>query len=249
MTTATAVAAPASRGPDPALMTAPPARGATAAPTVPPAGVSLAPATALHTITVLLADGHRLFRSALAALLDREADLSVVAEPGCGDDALRDAQLTAPDVAVLDLDLPGLPALDLAAALQDGATGTRVLLLSAYARPAEVKRALADGVDGVLLKDLAPDRLLAAVRALAAGDQVYEPALLRDAVRARPGGPTPRELAVLGLVADGFSIAEVARSLSLSQGTVRNHVSSVISRTGARNRCDAIRIARESGWL
>ncbi|MEU6851492.1 response regulator transcription factor [Actinacidiphila alni] len=205
--------------------------------------------TATAVISVLLADGHRLFRSALAALLDREADLSVVAEAAWGDDALQEAELHRPDVALLDLDLPGMPALDVAAACHERTPGTHVLLLTAFARPADVKRALADGVDGVLLKDLAPGRLLSAVRALAAGDQVYEPSLVQDAVRARPGGPTPRETTVLRMVAEGSSIAEVAKSLSLSQGTVRNHVSSVIGRTGARNRIDAIRIARESGWL
>jgi two-component system response regulator DesR len=209
-----------------------------------------APAAATTgVIGVLLADGHRLFRSALTALLDREADLVVVADAAWGDDALAQALSLRPAVAVLDLDLPGRPALDVAAAIQEGAPATRVLLLTAFARPADVARALAGGVDGVLLKDLPPDRLFGAIRVLAAGGQVYEPSLLVDAVRARTGGPTPRELSVLRLVADGCSIADVARSLSLSQGTVRNHVSSVIARTGARNRVDAIRIARENGWL
>lgn len=218
----------------------------------PPGAPGAANATGAALITVLLADGHRLFRSALTALLDREADLAVVAEAAWGDDALEAALGLRPAVAVLDLDLPGRPALDVAAAIRADATGddgARVLLLTAYNRPADVKRALAEGVDGVLLKDLPPERLLGAVRTLAAGGQEYESSLLLDAVRARPGGPTPRELAVLRLVADGCSVAEVARSLSLSQGTVRNHVSSAIARTGARNRVDAIRIARESGWL
>lgn len=156
-----------------------------------PAGHRPDVAAPTEVITVLLADGHRLFRSALAALLDREADLSVVAEAAWGDDVLRDAQVVRPSVALLDLDLPGTPALDVASQLHDHVPLTRVLLLTAYARPADVKRALADGVDGVLLKDLAPDRLLGAVRTLAAGGQVYEPSLVVDAVRARPGGPTP----------------------------------------------------------
>lgn len=206
-------------------------------------------AAALEVISLLLADGHHLFRSALAALLDREADLSVVAEAAWGDDVLPSALALRPRVALLDLDLPGTPALDVAALLHDQVPLTRVLLLTAYTRPADVKRALADGVDGVLPKDLSPARLLVSVRTLAAGGQVYEPSLVADAVRARPNGPTPRELTVLRLVAEGCSIAETAKSLSLSQGTVRNHVSSVIGRTGARNRCDAIRIARENGWL
>lgn len=214
----------------------------------PPAAAAPA-AQALAPTTVLLADGHPLFRSALGALIDREADLCVVSEAAWGEDALRDAQLLRPAVAVLDLDLPGLPALDAATAIGDQLPDTAVLLLTAYTRPADVKRALADGVDGVLLKELSPDRLLSAVRALAAGEQVYDPALLADAVRSGPGGPTPRELTVLRQVAQGGSVAEVARALGLSQGTVRNYVSAVIARTGARNRVDAIRIARENGWL
>jgi two-component system response regulator DesR len=222
---------------------------ASASGTASASGATATRTTGVSVISVLLADGHRLFRSALTALLDREADLSVVAEAAEGDDALTGALLLRPAVAVLDLDLPGRPALDVAAAVGAQVPETRVLLLTAFARPADVKRALADGVDGVLLKDLPPERLLGAVRTLAAGGQVYESSLLVDAVRARPGGPTPRELVVLRLVADGCSVAEVARSLSLTQGTVRNHVSSVIARTGARNRVDAIRIARESGWL
>jgi two-component system response regulator DesR len=238
--TASAFGAVAAEAPEPAGAAV--RAGATGA--AEPAGQ---PGAAL--ISVLLADGHRLFRSALAALLDRETDLTVVAEAAWGDDALTGALLLRPAVAVLDLDLPGRSALDVAAAIRAQAPGTRVLLLTAYNRPADVKRALADGVDGILLKDLPPERLLEAVRTLAADGQVYESSLLVDAVRARPGCPTPRELVVLRLVADGCSVAEVARSLSLSQGTVRNHVSSAIARTGARNRVDAIRIARESGWL
>jgi two-component system response regulator DesR len=206
-------------------------------------------ATAVRTISILLADGHHLFRSALSALLDREEDLSVIAEAAWGDDALSEALLLRPAVAVLDLDLPGMAALEVASLIHDQVPETRVLLLTAFARPADVKRALADGIDGVLLKDLPPVRLLAALRSLAGGGQVYDPALVVDAVRARTGGPTPRELTVLRQIADGSSIGEVAKVLSLSQGTVRNYVSSVIARTGARNRCDAIRIARESGWL
>ncbi len=202
-----------------------------------------------RTISILLADGHHLFRAALGALLDREDDLAVVSEAAWGDDALTQAQLLRPAVAVLDLDLPGLPALDVAALMNSQLPDTGVLVLTAFARPAEVKRALAEGVDGVLLKDLPPTRLLAAIRTLATGGQVYDPALVVDAVRTQPGGPTPRELTVLRLVAEGSSVGEVAKSLSLSQGTVRNYVSSAIARTGARNRCDAIRIARESGWL
>jgi two-component system response regulator DesR len=203
----------------------------------------------VSTISILLADGHHLFRSALGALLDREPDLSVVAEAAWGDDVLEQALLLRPAVAVLDLDLPGLPAPEVASLVQEQLPDTAVLLLTAFARPADVKRALADGVAGVLLKDLPPKRLLDAVRTLAGGGQVYDPALVLDAVRARAGGPTPRELTVLRQIADGASISEVARSLSLSPGTVRNYVSSIIARSGARNRCDAIRIARESGWM
>ncbi|MFD0274424.1 response regulator [Kitasatospora sp. NPDC127111] len=201
-------------------------------------------------VRVLLADGHHLFRSGLGALLDREDDLAVVAESPTAEEAAAEAARTRPAVAVLDPDLPGPGGPATAALIRDRAPGTAVLLLTAQPRPADLQRAVADGIAGVLLKDVPPAALISAVRELARGGRVYDPRLVVDVVRSGTGAPlTPRELTVLGHVADGATINEVAATLSLSPGTVRNYVSAAIAKTRGRNRCDAIRIARERGWL
>ncbi|MFD9125555.1 response regulator [Kitasatospora sp. NPDC059571] len=216
-------------------------------------GSTAAPRTTAATgaVSVLLADGHQLFRSGLGALLDREADLAVVAEVPTAEEAAAEAARTGPAVAVLDQDLPGPGGAATAALVRDRAPHTAVLLLTAQPRTADLQRAVADGVAGVLLKDVPPAALIAAVRELARGGRVYDPRLVVDVVRTGGGGGglTPRELTVLGHIADGATINEVATALSLSPGTVRNYVSSAIAKTRGRNRCDAIRIAREHGWL
>ncbi|MBD0674236.1 response regulator transcription factor [Streptomyces sp. CBMA156] len=199
-------------------------------------------------VRVLLADGHHLFRSGLGALLDREEDLAVVAEAPTAEAAAEAAARTRPTVAVLDPDLPG-PGGPAAALIRDRAPGTAVLLLTAQPRAADLPRALADGAAGLLLKDVPPAALISAVRELARGGRVYDPRLVVHAVRSEDAALTRRELTVLAHVADGATINEVARTLSLSPGTVRNYVSSAIAKTRGRNRCDAIRIARERGWL
>ncbi|MEV4558569.1 response regulator transcription factor [Kitasatospora sp. NPDC049285] len=197
---------------------------------------------------VLLADAHHLFRCGLAALLDREEDLAVVAEAAGGEEALAAALRTRPAVAVL-----GLDGQDPAAAerLRQAAPHTAVLLLvPALPRTAELRRALVEGAAGVLLKDVQAAALIAAVREVARGGRVYDPRLVLDVVRTGPGSPlSRRELAVLGEIAEGSSVREAAAALSLSPGTVRNYVSAAIAKTRARNRVDAIRIARECGWL
>ncbi|GAA1081326.1 MULTISPECIES: response regulator transcription factor [Kitasatospora] len=204
---------------------------------------------ATAAVRVLLADGHHLFRSGLGALLDRESDLAVVAESPTAEEAAAEAARTRPTVAVLDPDLPGPGGPATAALIRDRAPATALLLLTTQARTADLQRAVADGVAGVLLKDVPPAALIAAVRELARGGRVYDPRLVVDAVRGDASPLTPREVTVLGHVADGSTIHEVAAALSLSPGTVRNYVSAAIAKTRARNRCDAIRIARERGWL
>ncbi|MFC8450936.1 response regulator [Kitasatospora sp. NPDC057223] len=208
-----------------------------------------APTGGTATVSVLLADGHHLFRSGLGALLDREADLAVVAEAPTAEEAAAEAARTRPTVAVLDPDLPGPGGPATAALIRDRAPATAVLLLIAVPRSDDLQRAVADGVAGVLLKDVPPAALIAAVRELARGGRVYDPRLVMDVVRTTEAPLTPRELTVLGHVADGATINEVAAALSLSPGTVRNYVSAAIAKTRGRNRCDAIRIARERGWL
>ncbi|MFJ9691299.1 LuxR C-terminal-related transcriptional regulator [Kitasatospora sp. NPDC101183] len=206
------------------------------------------PPVTTTAVRILLADGHHLFRSGLGALLDREEDLAVVAEAPTAEEAAEAAARTRPAVAVLDPDIPGATS-DAVALIRDRSPSTALLLLTAQPRAAVLQRAVAEGVAGLLVKDVPPRALISAVRELARGGRVFDPRMVVDAVRAEEVALTPRELTVLTLVAEGASINEVARVLSLSPGTVRNYVSAAIAKTRARNRCDAIRIARERGWL
>ncbi|MFD8599610.1 response regulator transcription factor [Kitasatospora sp. NPDC059646] len=208
-------------------------------------------AVAASPTRVLLADRHHLFRSGLGALLDREDDLAVVAEAAGGEEAVAAAAGVRPAVAVIGLDPEQPEATADAQRLQLVAPGTAVLLLvPALPRTAQSRRALVEGAAGVLLKDVQAPALIAAVRELARGGRVYDPRLVLDVLRTGQSGPlSRRELAVLGEIAEGSTVQEAATALSLSPGTVRNYVSAAIAKTGARNRCDAIRIARECGWL
>ncbi|MFF0294336.1 LuxR C-terminal-related transcriptional regulator [Kitasatospora sp. NPDC004615] len=212
----------------------------------------LAAAAAASPTRVLLADRHHLFRSGLGALLDREEDLAVVAEAVGGEEAAAAASGVRPAVAVLGVDEEQPDPTAAARRLQHAAPGTAVLLLvPALPRTAQARRALVEGAAGVLLKDVQAPALIAAVRELARGGRVYDPRLVLEVVRTtgQPGPLSRRELAVLGEIAEGSTVQEAAVALSLSPGTVRNYVSAAIAKTGARNRCDAIRIARECGWL
>jgi two-component system response regulator DesR len=200
-------------------------------------------------LRVLVADDHELIRPALGALLDREPDIEVVAEVSTGADALAAAVRVEPHVAVLDMNLPDLGGVQTALQFRARNPHTSVLLLTPICHVAEMKRAVAAGALGLLRKDVSPDRLIAAVREVGQGAETFDPRLVSGLLRERHEAPTCSELRVLEQVAAGSSIREVANHLSLAQGTVRNYISSVISKTQARNRLDAIRIAREYGWL
>jgi len=178
-------------------------------------------------------------RGALKALLSLESDIAVVADVGRGDQVVEAAIASRPDVALLDVEMPGIDGLVAARALRDALPSCRSLILTTFARPGLVRRAIESGAHGYLLKD-APDYELArAIRRCAAGESVFEPSL---AIEALAEGASP-------LSVRGGAIADVATALSLSEGTVRNHLSTVIQKLSARNRADAARIAREKGWL
>ncbi|MFJ3961860.1 DNA-binding response regulator [Streptomyces sp. NPDC090036] len=200
-------------------------------------------------IRILLAEDMHMLRGALAALLNLEADMEVVAEVARGDAVLPAALAHHPTVAVLDLDMPGADGLsaarDLAAALPD----CRVLILTALGRPEALRSALAARVGGFMLKDAQPDQLAAAIRSVAAGEHVIDPKLAAAALTARTSPLTPRESDVLRLAAGGAEIEEMADALHLSRGTVRNYLGAAVTKLDARNRLDAVRIAREQGWL
>jgi two-component system, NarL family, response regulator DesR len=200
-------------------------------------------------IRVLLAEDQELVRGAMAALLSLEPDIEVVAEVGRGDEVLLTAIEARPHVALLDIEMPGGDGIAAAAQLRTRLPDCRVLILTTFGRPGYLRRAMASGASGFMLKDAPAADLAVAIRRTMAGERVVDPQL---AAQALTEGDTPlssRETEVLAASADGSSVALVARRLFLSEGTVRNHLSAAIQKLNARNRAEAARIAEEKGWL
>lgn len=191
----------------------------------------------------------RVLRETLAALLGLEADFEVVAETADGRDIVSLVSGKQPDVAVIDIDLPGLDGLTAAAQLRAQCPQCRVLILTVLGRPGNVRRALAAGVAGFLPKDIPVADLVAAVRKVAAGERVIDQRLMLKALEVPDSPLSPREAEVLRLYAAGAGPTEVAAALFLSYGTVRNYLASAVTKLGARNRVDAVHIAAEAGWL
>jgi two-component system response regulator DesR len=200
-------------------------------------------------IRILLAEDVILLRRALATLLELEPDLTVVSEVAAGDAVVAAALEHRPDVAVLDIEMPGIDGLTAAARLRETLPGCRILLLTGIGKPGTLRRALDVRAEGFMLKDAPPAELADAIRRVARGEQVISAGLALTAVR-HPASPlTARETEVLRLTAEGAGAAEVARKLGLSAGTVRNYITSAMTKLDARNRVDAVRIASEMGWL
>jgi two-component system response regulator DesR len=200
-------------------------------------------------IRILLAEDQSMVRGALAALLAFEPDLEVVAQVSSGDQVVAVAEEAHPDVALLDIEMPGIDGIEAAARLRRVLPECRVLILTTFGRPAYLRRAMEAGVSGFLVKDAPAERLANAIRRTAAGERVVDPELAAAALQDAESPLTPREREVLEAGADGSPVAEVARRLHLSEGTVRNYLSTAIGKTGARNRTEAWRIARERSWL
>ncbi|MEU6475487.1 response regulator transcription factor [Streptomyces sp. NPDC047017] len=201
------------------------------------------------SVRVLLAEDQGMMRGALALLLGLEEDMEVVAQVSAGD-AIVDAVLAhRPDVALLDIELPGRSGLDAAAELRARAPGCRVLILTTFGRPGYLRRAMEAGAAGFLVKDGPVEGLAASIRRVLAGETVIDPALAAAALSAGPSPLTARECDVLNASADGATVADIAGSLHLSESTVRNYLSSAIGKTGTRNRTEALREARQQGWL
>ena len=200
-------------------------------------------------IRILLAEDQALMRGALAVLLDLEDDLRVVAEVGDGAAILPEALRVAPDVALLDIELPGRSGLDAAAELAERLPGCRVIMLTTFARPGYVQRAMAAGARGFLAKDGPGESLADAIRTVVAGGTVVDPDLARHALREAASPLTDREREVLAAAEDGSTIADIAARLHLSASTVRNYLSSAIGKTGTRNKVEAALLARRNGWL
>lgn len=200
-------------------------------------------------ITVLLAEDMNMVRGALVALLQMESDIEVVAETAAGDEILPLALRHRPDVAVLDIDMPGMNGLTAAALLHDQLPACRCLMLTSLGRPGNLRQAMAAHVAGFILKDALPGELTDAIRRVAAGHRVIDPQLALTAWDSRESPLTSRELEVLRLTALGAEPTEIATQLFLSLGTVRNYLTTTVTKLNARNRIDAIRIARDAGWL
>lgn len=200
-------------------------------------------------IRLLLADDQALVRGALAALLGLESDLEVVAEVGSGDVVVETVRRTNPDVALLDVEMPGLDGISAAAALKEAMPQVRVLMVTTFGRPGFLRRAMRSGAEGFVVKDTPAAQLADAVRRVHAGLRVVDPALATDSLVAGESPLTSRETEVLQAARDGAAVAVIAKRLFLSEGTVRNHLSAAIGKTGASNRAEAVVIADGNGWL
>ncbi|MGW7368630.1 response regulator [Streptomyces sp. NPDC054841] len=201
------------------------------------------------SVRVLLAEDQGMMRGALALLLGMEEDIEVVSQVAAGDEIVRAAQLARPDVALLDIELPGRSGLDAAAELRDEVPDCRVLILTTFGRPGYLRRAMEAGAAGFLVKDGPVEELAEAIRAVLRGETVIDPALAAAALSAGPSPLTPRERDVLNAAVDGATVADIAAKVHLSESTVRNYLSAAIGKTGTRNRMEAVRAARRQGWL
>lgn len=200
-------------------------------------------------IRVLLADDENLIRVALAQMLDLEDDLEVVAQAASGTEALASARHHEPDVAVLDLQMPGRDGIEVAEELARDLPACRCVIVTSHGRPGYLKRALAVGVRGFLPKTTSAETLASVVRAVHGGGRHVDPELAAEAISAGDSPLTPREADVLELAADGSPVEAIAARASLSPGTVRNYLSSAVTKLGAVNRHDAAATARRMGWI
>lgn len=200
-------------------------------------------------IRLLIADDQALVRGALSALLGLEPDIEVVAEVGRGDEVVAAARRTDAEVALLDIEMPGMDGIAAAAALRAEVPGCRALIVTTFGRPGYLARAMRAGASGFVVKDTPAAQLADAVRRVAQGLRVVDPALAADSLAQGESPLTARETDVLSVARTGGSIADISGILHLSEGTVRNHLSSAIGKTGARNRADAVRVADDRGWL
>jgi two-component system response regulator DesR len=203
----------------------------------------------VNPIRVLLAEDQTMLRGALAALLDLESDITVIAQAANGNEAFKLAHTHTPDVIVTDIEMPQKTGLELAADLNLTGSRARVIILTTFARPGYLRRALDAGAHGYLLKERPASELADAIRRVHSGLRAIDPALAAEAWTADPDPLSDRERQILQRAGDGRTSAEIATELRLSEGTVRNYLSEAIAKLGATNRTDAARIARTRGWL
>ena len=202
-----------------------------------------------NKIRILLAEDQAMVRGALTALLQLEDDLEVVAEVSEGDQVLPTAVKTKPDIALLDIEMPGTDGLSAAEALHKRLPSCRIVILTTFGRSGYLRRAMESGAVGFLLKDAPADQLAVAIRRVMAGERVVDPELALSALSDGDNPLTGRERDVLRASLDGASIADIAAQFYLSEGTVRNHISTAIQKLNVHNRMEAAHRARERGWL
>ncbi len=200
-------------------------------------------------IRVLLAEDQAMVRGALAAMLGLEGDIEIVASVGRGDEIVPAALEARPDIALVDIDLPGIDGLQAAALLRQRLPSCRALMLTTFGRSGYLRRAMESGAAGYLLKDAPAASLVTAIRRVMAGEMAIDPDLALAALSDGDNPLTNREIEVLDASIDGAGVAEIAERLCLSEGTVRNHLSVAIQKMGARNRIEAARLAQDRGWL
>jgi two-component system response regulator DesR len=200
-------------------------------------------------IRLVIADDQALVRGALGALLDLEADLTVVGMASDGAEAVRRAEELQPDVCLMDIQMPGTDGVEATRRIRAASPGTRVLIVTTFARPGYLRAALDAGASGFLVKDTPAEQLAEAVRRVHAGLRVLDPVLAADSLFDGANPLSDRERQVLRLASDGRPAAAIAAEVFLSAGTVRNHLSSAIGKTGAANRTQAVRIAQDKGWI
>jgi two-component system, NarL family, response regulator DesR len=201
------------------------------------------------SLRIMIAEDQTMVRQALVALLEMEPDIAVVAEAASGDEALAMTRKHQPDVAVLDIEMPGPGGVEVARLLTESGFTGKIVIVTTFGRPGYLRAAMAAGASGFLLKDAPAAELAAAIRQVAAGQRVVDPALAAAALTEGESPLSQRETDVLAAAAGHETIAVVAAQLHLSPGTVRNHLSAAIQKLGARNRADAAQIAQEKGWL
>ncbi|MEU6171098.1 response regulator transcription factor [Streptantibioticus parmotrematis] len=204
---------------------------------------------AVRRVRVLLAEDQSMVREALATLLGLEDDIDVVAQVARGDEVVAAAREHDVDVALLDIEMPGATGIDAASALRAALPAVKVVIVTTFGRPGYLRRAMEYGADAFLVKDAPAAQLADAVRRVLRGEKVIDPTLAAAALAEGADPLTSRERDVLRAAADGAVNSEIAVTLHLSEGTVRNYLSTAIQKTGARNRSEAVRIAREKGWL
>ncbi|WP_267901889.1 response regulator transcription factor [Microbacterium aerolatum] len=200
-------------------------------------------------IRIVIVDDQAMLRGAIAALLELEDDLAVVGVAGDGEEAVRVVAESTPDVCLMDIQMPGMDGIAATQAVRAASPGTRVLIVTTFARPGYLRAALDAGASGFVVKDAPAEQLAEAVRRVHAGLRVVDPALAEASLFEGANPLSEREQQVLRLAADGRSAAAIAAEVFLSAGTVRNNLSAAIGKVGASNRAQAVRIAQDKGWI